>query len=233
MIYLKTYEKFTEVDVPHGVDEFSYGKMSQHDIDKVKLFIADLRKKCEEKGIKLKIENRPGIPYTDDDSMMVNGYFDEDNKVLACAVGKDIEFWLTILIHESSHMDQFLESDPSWTNLLGLDQTDAWLAGGEGNPEEMEKEIKASISVELDCEKRSVEKIKKWGLDSIVDVVEYTQKSNAYILFYHWMYKSRKWYTIGREPYNNKDIVSRMPKDFNIDYSKLTPEIEDVFKTYL
>jgi hypothetical protein len=79
----------------------------------------------------------------------------------------------------------------------------------------------------------TVEKIKKWSLDKIIDTEEYIQKSNAYILFYLWMKKNRSWYTIGKEPYNIDEIVSIMPKTFDIDYTKLEPKIEEVFDKYL
>ena len=234
MIYLKLFEDFKEVDNPHG-GEFNFGKLSNEDISKVKLFIEDLRKTCKENGIKLRLENKTGIPYTDnDDGMMVNGYFSGEDKELACAVGKDIDLWLTILIHESCHMDQFLENVPAWTDNVGLEQTDSWLSGEDDvDMDQIEEEIRTGIDVELDCEKRSVKKIKQWKLDSIVDVEEYIQKSNAYILFYRWMHKNRSWYKIGKEPYNIKDIVSRMPKSFNIDYSRLSPKIGGIFDTYL
>lgn len=233
--YLQTFENFKEIDNPHGEDEFNFGKLSKDDIDKVKAFISDLKIKCKDNNVKLRIENKPGIPYTDnEDGIMVNGFFDGDTRTLACAVGKDIEYWLTILIHESSHMDQFLESDPTWINNIGLIQTDLWLSGDdEVDMDVIENEIRTGIDVEVDCEKRSVEKIKKWNLDTVINVEEYIQKSNAYILFYRWMHKVRSWYSIGKEPYNIKEIVSQMPTNFNVDYSKLTPRLEEIFKKYL
>jgi hypothetical protein len=93
----------------------------------------------------------------------------------------------------------------------------------------IDNEIRTSIIVEVDCEKRTVEKIKKYGLDSIINIDEYIQKSNAYVLFYLWMRKNRKWYTIGKEPYNIPDVVSVMPKTFDIDYTELSPDILDAF----
>ncbi len=234
MIYLKLFEIFKESDIPHG-GEFNFGNLSKEDINKISLFLDDLKNTCLKNNIKLRMENKKGIPFTNDENgIMVNGYFDEDGRELACAVGKDINFWLTILIHESSHMDQFLENDPSWTNNMGLSQTDDWLNGDDDiDLDLVDVEIKTSIDVEIDCEKRTVEKIKKWKLDSIIDTKEYVQKSNAYILFYRWMRKNRSWYKIGREPYNNKNIVSRMPKTFNTNYSKLSNRIEEIFDTYL
>jgi hypothetical protein len=233
MKYLKLFEDFQEVDNPHG-GEFNFGKLNKEEIEKVKLFIQDLKKVAQENNIKLLLSSESGIRYGEDSNIFCNGYFDGDNRVLACAMGKDISYWLIILLHESSHMDQFLENDPNWTNNIGLVQTDKWLEGSDDvDLDIISEEIRTSINIEIDCERRTIQKIKNWSLEGIIDLEEYIQKSNAYILFYLWMKKRRSWYTIGKEPYNIPEIVSTMPKTLNIDYTQLDPKIEEVFDKYL
>lgn len=200
----------------------NFGELSSRDINRIKSFILDLQEKCKQNGIKLLIANTPGIEYSVGEGMMVNGYFDENIRTLACAAGKSFEQWLTILIHESCHMDQFLENILEWTQNPGLEQTDRWLNGEDVDPKVLDAEILGSMAVEIDCEKRATKKIKQWGFDNFIDVDEYIQKSNAYILFYLWMRENRRWYQIGKEPYNMRQIVSMMPKTFNINYSELT-----------
>ena len=56
MKYLKTFESFQEIDNPHG-GEFNYGKLSESDIKKVKVFIEDLKKIAKENNINLKLVN--------------------------------------------------------------------------------------------------------------------------------------------------------------------------------
>jgi hypothetical protein len=209
----------------NDIDFLNYGDLDENSKEKVKSFIKNLQERCDENGINILITNTKGIPYVTDSGLMVNGYFDEDAKILACAAGKDISQWLTILIHESSHMEQFMEGVPEWTNNLGLNETDKWLSGNDVDMKKVTDEIKTSIQVELDCEKRTIKKIKKWGLDNIVDTDEYIQKANAYIMFYLWMKENRKWYEIGREPYNLPEIFKEMPKTFDNDYSELSMEI--------
>jgi formyltetrahydrofolate synthetase len=81
-------------------------------------------------------------------------------------------------------MDQFIEQVSSWTENLDLKETDKWLEGDNNvDMERVSNEIKTGIQVELDCEKRTVEKIKKWGLEFVVSVNEYIQKANAYTYF--------------------------------------------------
>ena len=47
---------------------------------------------------------------------------------------------------------------------------------------------------------------------------EYIQKSNAYILFYWAMFKTRKWYTPKKRPYELKELWSKMPKHWLAEY---------------
>lgn len=232
MRYLKLFESFQEIDNPHG-GEFNYGKLTESDITKVKVFIEDLKIYTKENNIKLILSPEKGVQFSEG-GILCNGYFDDITSTLACALGKDVSQWLVILLHESCHMDQWVEKVPEWTENVGMDNIEKWLNGDDSvNMNNIDNEIRTSIIVEVDCEKRTVEKIKKYGLDSIINIDEYIQKSNAYVLFYLWMRKNRKWYTIGKEPYNIPDVVSVMPKTFDIDYTILDPKIEKKYDTYL
>lgn len=232
MRYLKLFENFQEIDNPHG-GEFNYGKLTESDITKVKVFIEDLKIYTKENNIKLILSPEKGVQFSEG-GILCNGYFDDITSTLACALGKDVSQWLVILLHESCHMDQWVEKVPEWTENVGMDNIEKWLNGDDSvNMNNIDNEIRTSIIVEVDCEKRTVEKIKKYGLDSIINIDEYIQKSNAYVLFYLWMRKNRKWYTIGKEPYNIPDVVNVMPKTFDIDYTILDPNIEKEYDTYL
>ena len=232
MRYLKLFESFQEIDNPHG-GEFNYGKLTESDITKVKVFIEDLKIYTKENNIKLVLSPEKGVKFSEG-GILCNGYFDDITSTLACALGKDVSQWLVILLHESCHMDQWVEKVPEWTENVGMDNIEKWLNGDDSvNMNNIDNEIKTSIIVEVDCEKRTVKKIKKYGLDSIINIDEYIQKSNAYVLFYLWMRKNRKWYEIGKEPYNITDVVSVMPNTFDIDYTILDPKIEKTYDTYL
>jgi hypothetical protein len=232
MRYLKLFESFQEIDNPHG-GEFNYGKLTESDITKIKVFIDDLKIYTKENNIKLILSPEKGVQFSEG-GILCNGYFDDITSTLACALGKDVSQWLVILLHESCHMDQWVEKVPEWTENVGMDNIEKWLNGDDSvNMNNIDNEIRTSIIVEVDCEKRTVEKIKKYGLDSIINIDEYIQKSNAYVLFYLWMRNNRKWYIIGKEPYNIPDVVSVMPKTFDIDYTILNPKIEKKYDTYL
>ena len=203
--------------------------LTEEQQSKINKFISDLEQKCSEHNINLLTPNTPGVQYPYGNTL-TNGYFDSDNRVLACATGKELNQWLPILIHEASHMDQYLENDPVFTDLLGLDETFKWNEGSEDvDFNKINNEIASGIAVEVDCEKRTVEKIKQYGLEFVVGIEEYIQKSNSYVLFYLWMKKNRSWYKIGFEPYNVKSVYSKMPKTFEIDYTTMTQDVSEAF----
>ena len=197
---------------------------------KIEYFISDLEKRCLENNITLFTPNTLGVQYPGE-NIQTNGYFDPDRRVLACATGKELNKWLLILLHEASHMDQFLENDPLFDSLLGLEETFKWIEGSDDvDINKIDEEIKSGIAVEVDCEKRTVEKIKKYDLEFVANSEVYTQKSNAYVLSYLWMRQKRKWYKIGFEPYNIESVYTKMPKTFDIDYTKLTDDVFDAFE---
>lgn len=232
MRYLKLFENFQEIDNPHG-GEFNYGKLTESDITKITVFIEDLKLYTKENNIKLVLSPEKGVQFSEG-GILCNGYFDDITSTLACALGKDVSQWLIILLHESCHMDQWVENVPAWTeNISGMENIDKWLDGDNVDMNLIDTEIRLSMSCEIDCEKRTVEKIKKYGLDLVINIDEYIQKSNAYVLFYLWMRKNRKWYIIGKEPYNITDVVNVMPKTFDINYTILDSNIEKTYDTYL
>lgn len=232
MKYLKLFENFQEIDNPHG-GEFNYGKLTESDVNKINIFIEDLKSYTKENNIKLILSPEKGVQFSEG-GVICNGYFDGEDPTLACALGKDVSQWLIILLHESCHMDQWIEKVPEWTENAGMDNIEKWLNGDDDiDMNNIDNEIKTSMVVEIDCEKRTVEKIKRYELESIINIDEYIQKSNAYILFYLWMRKNRTWYKIGKEPYNIPEVVRSMPKTFDIDYTILDPKIEKAYDTYL
>ena len=217
----KMINESIEINEPNLTDEQK---------SKIEYFISDLEKKCAENNIELFLPNTLGVQYPGE-NIQTNGYFDPDSRVLACATGKELNKWLLILLHEASHLDQFLEKDPVFNTLLGLEETLKWIEGSDDvDINKIDEEIKSGIAVEVGCEKRTVEKIKKYDLEFVASSDVYTQKSNAYVLSYLWMRQKRKWYKIGFEPYNIESVYTKMPKTFDIDYTKLTDDVFDAFE---
>lgn len=155
---------------------------------------------------------------------LVNGYMVEfPKKELAVAIGKSLELWLPVLVHESSHLDQLLEKSNYWydsyvpgTIFETVDIIMLWVEGKiELSDTQLNNYIKFSRNVELDCERRTVEKIKKFNLP--IDITDYIQKANSYIFFYTAMKKTKAWYIPGKEPYRIKEVWSLCPTEFLAD----------------
>ena len=169
----------------------------------MKKFLEHLKKQCEEYGVKLNLTKSKAIRL---EGFYVSGYFDED--VLACATGR--KDYLPILVHESCHLDQYIEEPKHWDKITKLPNIDEWLAGKQ--KKNINKSIEAYKWLELDCEKRTIKKLRKYGIKC--NKQEQTQKANAYVQFYNYIKETRKWCKKGNTPYSNKKIYSVMPKKF-------------------
>jgi len=200
------------------------------------IFVNDLKILCEQSNVELILSKTDSIMYLD--SIECCGYFDNVDKktkspILVCSIGKNLknikniqENFLSTLVHESCHMDQWLENDKIWENNLSCDIVDSWLSGNE--IENIKFHIERTRELELDCEKRTVEKIKKYNLR--IDVNSYIQKANAYVQFYNYILNTRKWSTPENSPYN--DIITlNLPDVFKEKtwYETLPCYIEELF----
>ena len=61
--------------------------------------------------------------------------------------------------------------------------------------------------LEWDCERRSIRKITRNKLP--IDLKEYAQRANAYVLGYHWTLANRKWC---KKSYEEDSVWGGMPK---------------------
>lgn len=198
-------------------------------------FLENVAKRAKDNGVIFKLEPERSVLYPTTNTP-VNGYFDDSPPTLSVAIGQPFDNWFSIFVHESCHMDQFFENTDVWKNSFVpgtvFDTTDIiqlWVDGLiELNNTQLKDYIRRAREVELDCEKRTVEKIKEFNLP--IDVDGYVRHANSYIWFYTMLGKTRKWYKIGNEPYNTPAILAKMPNHFNNDY-EIVPA--DVIPLYL
>lgn len=171
----------------------------------MKRMIGDIATKCLANGFSFKliaakyVEAGKGIK--------CSGYFDEENLIVA-SLKKD---WRDVLVHESCHLDQFVENSKYWRGGEdGIMVLDKWLLNKKNYSKTyLEKAIKSTILLELDCEKRTVKKMSKYGIKFNQSL--YIQKANAYLMSYWASYRDKKWYPF---PYEKKSIYGKMPKVF-------------------
>lgn len=197
-----------------------------------KKFVQSVRRKCKYHGIKLILSPSKRVVLTEDYENECSGYFDEVSKCLVVAAGMPVESWLQTFVHESSHMDQWISDDRwvGWAEMCGKmwSYMDGTLLL---NKSQLNKVIDGMIELELDCEIRSIEKIKKWGLP--IDIDEYIRKANVYLYSYRLMGEYK---VFPNGIYNDPVLINSAPKVFQADYKhipkKLAIESHRFFQTF-
>lgn len=140
-------------------------------------------------------------------------------------------------------MDQYIQDADCWKELRnGFDDAHAdqmffeWISGErECEPELVARLARVLASVELDCEKRTVEKITNSDLGNIIDVGEYIQKANSYVMFYTYLgkYNIRKFYPADKVPYKLVEIYGKFPRYFIEDIDHLTDECKALYDSII
>ena len=167
------------------------------------------------------------------------GFFDPIKRQLVCATKGKFEGWFGVFIHESCHMDQFIENAKPWADLkLGksFKEEDAcdiffqWLEGIPTCNKLVRQSCKKTLLMELDCEKRTAEKIKKHNLS--INLERYIKSANVYILFYNFIKKHRIWHPRGRSPSKYQSLKNLVSSSFDENYNVLPKKFEDAVIEY-
>lgn len=190
--------------------------------------ITDIQRKAEKAGVQIKLVHQKTI-LVEGETTPTNGYFCSVDKVLAVAIDKPVDDWLLIFIHESCHMDQFLQDEFIWEKWnVGYTMFFEWL---ERNKELSQNTLlqcfQDIIDCEKDCELRAVQKIKKYKLD--IDTSRYIQMANLYLYSYAYIMKVRKWKT---GIYKNEELIVLCPKTFQADYTKIPVKLKSRLKVF-
>lgn len=148
--------------------------------------------------------------------IVASGFFvDRPVAVLGLSTAGDWQRTFPILVHEFSHFRQWKEDSQVWRNLYhenrdAPDWIDGWLAGEEVDPDLLKGFFKATRAVEMDCERRVLEHIAREGLP--IDPVDYAQRANAYVHFYHVVEAHRKWRSSdSTAPYEDPAVFGAAP----------------------
>lgn len=188
----------------------------------MKIIIDDIKRICRDNGIRFYEGSGKTVRLYGGHS---RGYFDSYNGVLAYA--KNAKDSLLVLLHESCHLDQWLENDLDDDCYAVLWE---WLSGVEYEENVLKKAVLGVIAVESDCEKRTVKKIKQYCLD--VDIEAYIRSANAYLYFFHWMKITRRWVSPKNSFYDKKDLIDACPSRFLKSYDSCPIGILRLFAKY-
>ena len=181
------------------------------------------RSECRNNYVKFYLGRGKSVQYVSDHKLRVNGFFDSDPDIgrpkLACAIGRPN--WELVLVHELNHLRQWKEDSQIWCDYEKIpgNRLDEAISGKDIDPKELEENIRATILLERDCERRTHNTLKELGYPE-KKLKEYVQRGNAYTIFYLNILKTKKWYAIGKEPHSLKSVWCHFPTTFDIDIDK-------------
>lgn len=178
-----------------------------------------IKKVCKSYNIKLYVGAGRSVRYG---GVRSNGFFVEGSGFGTgkLAVARKAKNWEYTLMHEFSHMLQWIDQCKAWCDyekaFAGGDVVDPCLKGEQVDPKILSKQLRALLLLERDCEMRCA-KILKFYRFSKTQIRRYIQAANAYTIFYLHIEKYHRWYEIGREPYNVRSVWQAFPTTFNVD----------------
>lgn len=186
--------------------------------ENINKFISDLTDKCKHYGVELYISKSKRVNCGGTYS---SGYFDGTNKKIAIAGKLKTNDFISILVHEASHFDQWILNNKVWKDYSNLNHNYSFNDVIKGlTPVDAVHYCKTFAKLEWDCERKAVNTIKKYNLP--IDIKDYCKKANAYIYFWLLLPELKNWYAdskTGKAPYGKKNIVNlcptKIPKSFN------------------
>jgi hypothetical protein len=161
----------------------------------------------------------------------VSGYFDEVDKVIKISI-LDEDF-LEVLVHEFCHFLQFSEGDPKYTRLFlngenMLDELWSWLDGyGEMETKRKNLIFNSVIEMERDCEKRTIELIKKYSLP--IDLDNYKNNAIMYLYYYTYAKKFRTWF-LDEISFDDLEEIDMTSLSLDDNFKKLPVQLLKSFK---
>jgi len=167
----------------------------------------------------------------------VGGYFDSEDSVLAVAMKRPFGAWVRILVHEYSHFEQCRYDVPAWRNSTMPNGEDSgqilwdWIEKkGKVTDRRLVDAMYRTLDVELDCERRAVENLKRFGLP--INVEAYARQAAAYMYFHPYSVIRRRWYRPRHAPYMYPEIIKAMPVTLAGDFRKISAETILLFDKY-
>src|SRR6185312_1340409 len=182
---------------------------------------SEIKQQYKKVGIKVKLN--PHEYFLDgDESQESSAYFNSQDLIHISTKDRDTNDWLLNLLHETCHADQMLENSSLWelTFINNIDMAHiAQLCIDrhiELSPTQITDVFLPLAVLELDAEKRTVQKIKKYDLRIYLNIKYYIQQAHAYAASYMVTSDSRvrAWIPAHKPPYEATGLVSQMADEF-------------------
>lgn len=163
--------------------------------------------------------------------MASSGFFDDAQGILAVGTMKPVVDWFPVLLHEYSHMRQWIEDPRGWAAAGECEELWDWLDGSlELTKAELRRTVDSVRGIETDCEQRTIRLIEE-NPEFGIDPGEYGKKANAYMYFYTMVARERKWYT-KKPPYTIPGILKMMPSDMPRDYWRVPKQYQELVRRH-
>jgi hypothetical protein len=119
-------------------------------------------------------------------------------------VAKKSQRFHTVFVHEFSHLTQMVDCPSRW-----IDSGDIWsdMENGKVSLKQWREFVK-TIEVERDCERRSLNLIKKFD---ITCPKNYARNANIYLYYYQYVFMTGNW-AQKKSPYECADLYKLMPE---------------------
>jgi hypothetical protein len=207
-------------------DNVSLLRSAAKNNDVVLKFVNDVVAYAKKHSIKLRVVDEKNV-----DGQYAGYFSSEDPNELAIAVKKPLEQWVSVLLHELNHAVQNEENSALFGQLgEGEDEFYTWVSGEMPKHFDKQASLMKSLFIESDCEQRTVNSIVKYGLQDLINPVEYAQKANTYVTFYKYVARKRKWNAEGKTPYEVKNVWKLFPTKVELFGCPLRKKYREAFE---
>jgi hypothetical protein len=203
-------------------------------------FTLFVKKQCKKYGCKVIFADSNILPYDDsnDQNVVQNslmtyvGYFKEDPLEITIASKVSYIDFLSTLVHEFSHFEQWVDDYEYWNHNKRdpSDILDRWLMGEDFKKITIKRCIDKIRDCELDCERRTIENIKKFNLP--INIEDYCREASYILYHYNFLLYARdqKQRTTNK---NVSSLIQMMPPNLDNDYKKIPRKIMTAYKRKL
>lgn len=157
-----------------------------------------------------------------DDGTKCSGWFNGETKQLIVSTGCPVERWLGVLLHEYSHLTQWIENCDIWREQSEAGDMWEWLNGK--RERNIGRIIDLTQDLEADCERRALRLAQE--LSAPIDLESYARAANAYIHFHNVVRDKRKWVRAAGA-LSSPEILKHCNPTIDTDYRKTPKALYD------
>lgn len=165
--------------------------------------VSDTIETCVEYGFSINLAYRNSVE-------SCGGFVDDSRMKFAVATKRP--YWREVFLHESCHIDQFVEEEPLWHDPLLAEKSFVDL--DLHTEEDSEDVFYRTMLIEHDCDRRAIEKLKSYKISKKhICPQGYIQAANCYHASYFYFWKYSCFYNPKHIPYHKQYLLDLFPDD--------------------